>query len=69
MGRSGMGGQKGEDKIREDIGDDKKRVRLKFDSLGRELRDGSSDTLMIFQMRPNALSWNKSCPHDSVRFN
>ena len=32
----------------------------KSDSLGKEQRDSSKDTFIIFQMRPNALSWNTS---------
>ena len=32
----------------------------KLDSLGEELRDGSTDTFIIFQMRPKALSRNRS---------
>ena len=32
----------------------------KLDSLGNELRDGSTGTFIMFQLRPKALSWNRS---------
>ena len=30
----------------------------KLDSLGKELMDSTADTFIIFQMRPNGLSWS-----------
>ena len=32
----------------------------KLDCLGKELRDGSTDTSIMFQMKPEALSWNRN---------
>ena len=32
----------------------------KLDSLGKELREGGTDTFIMFQMKPKTLSWNRS---------